>query len=149
LGLSARIFTHKYENDIYLVDYYPYKVYLSFTENESYKIWKLVKKMKFIAVHKWPKEEQIACTKDMVAGFTALLKGETPKDIIIQNTWTRDDYGAFCCWDAPNKEALTNLFKQYLPTMLKYTEFIPVSQAFPATIEYELGLLKMMCDAAK
>ena len=113
------------------------------------KFGKLVKKMKFIAVHKWPKEAQIACTKDMINGFTAILKGETPKDIIIENTWTRDDYGAFCCWDAPNKEALTKLFKQYLPTMLKYTEFIPVSQAFPATIEYELGLLKMICDAAK
>jgi len=30
----------KYENDKYLVDNYPYKVHLSFTENESYKIWK-------------------------------------------------------------------------------------------------------------
>ena len=103
----------------------------------------------FIAVHKWTKETNITCTKEMVAGFTAMLKGETPKDIIIQSTWTRDDYGAFCCWDAPNKEALVKLFKQYLPTMLKYTEFVPVSQAFPATIEYELALLKMMCDAAK
>jgi len=108
-----------------------------------------VKRMKFIAVHKWTKETNIACTKDMVTGFTALLKGETPKDVIIENTWTRDDYGAFCCWDAPNKEALTNLFKKWLPTMLKYTEFIPVSQAFPATIEYELGLLKMITDMAK
>jgi hypothetical protein len=107
------------------------------------------KKMKFIAVHKWTKETNIACTKDMITGFTALLKGETAKDVIIENTWTRDDYGAFCCWDAPNKEALTNLFKKYLPTMLKYTEFIPVSQAFPATIEYELGLLKMITDMAK
>ena len=33
--------------------------------------------------------------------------------------------------------------------MLKYTEFIPVSQAFPATIEYELGLLKMITEMAK
>ena len=108
-----------------------------------------MKKLKFIAIHKWPKEAQIICTKEMVAGFTAILKGETPKEIVINNTWTRDEGGAFCCWDAPNKEALTRLFEQYLPTMLKYTEFIPVSQAFPATIEYELGLLKMMCDAAK
>jgi len=85
----------------------------------------------------------------MITGFTAMLKGETPKEIVLQSTWIRDDYGAFCCWDAPNKEALVKLFKQYLPTMLKYTEFVPVSQAFPATIEYELALLKMMCDAAK
>lgn len=105
--------------------------------------------MKFIAVHKWPKEAQIICTNDMINGFTALIKGETPKEIILYNTWTRDDYGAYCCWEAPNKEALNKLFKQYLPTMLKYTEFVPVMQAYPATIEYELSLLKMMCDAAK
>ena len=85
----------------------------------------------------------------MVAGFTAMLKGETPKEIVIKSTWTRADYGAFCCWDAPNKEALDKLFKQYLPTMLKYTEFVPVLQAFPANIEYELSLLQMLCDAAK
>jgi len=105
--------------------------------------------MLFVAVHKWTKETNIVCTKEMINGFTALLKGETPKDVIINFTWTRADYGAFCVWDAPSKEALDKLFKQYLPTMLKYTEFIPVSQAFPATIEYELGLLKMICDAAK
>ena len=105
--------------------------------------------MLFIAVHKWTKETNIAVTKDMIAGFTAMLKGETPKDIILKFTWTRADYGAYCTWDAPNKEALDKLFKQYLPTMLKYTEFVPVSQAFPATIEYELALLKMMTDAAK
>ena len=105
--------------------------------------------MLFVAVHKWTKETNIVCTKEMINGFTAILKGETPKEIVIHNTWTRADYGAFCVWDAPNKEALNKLFKQYLPTMLKYTEFVPVSQAFPATIEYELGLLTMICDAAK
>jgi hypothetical protein len=105
--------------------------------------------MLFIALHKWPKEEQITCTREMIAGFTALLKGETPKEIVINSTYIREDYGAFCCWDAPNKESLVNLFKQYLPTMLKYTEFIPVMQAFPATVQYELSLLKMMCDMAK
>ena len=52
--------------------------------------------MMIIAVHKWPEKETIACTKDMIAGFTALLKGEVPKDIVIVNTWQRGDGGAFC-----------------------------------------------------
>jgi hypothetical protein len=95
-------------------------------------------------------EEQIACTKDMCVGFDAMLKGETPKDITLKNTWQRGDApGAFCVWDAPSKDALDGLFKRYLPTMLKYTEFVPVSQVYPATIEYELGLLKMITDSAK
>ena len=94
----------------------------------------------FMAVHKWPKEVTITCTKEMIAGFTAMLKGETPKDVILRDTWIRPDDGAFCCWDAPSKEALNKLFEQYLPTMLKYTEFVPVSKAYPPTTEYVLGL---------
>ena len=106
--------------------------------------------MLFIAVHKWPKEELIPWTKELIAGFTAMLKGETPKEIVLQSTWSRADLlGAFCCWDAPNKEALDKLFQQYLPTMLKYTEFVPVLQAHPATLQYELSLLQMIVDAAK
>jgi hypothetical protein len=106
-------------------------------------------RMLFIAVHKWPKEHHIAIGKEMIAGFTALIKKETPKDIILLNTWTREDYGAFCCWNAPNQEELTKLFKQYMPTMLKYTEFVPVLQTYPPTIEYELSLLKMIVDMSK
>lgn len=102
----------------------------------------------FIAVHKWPKEAHITCTKEMIAGFTAMGKGETPKDVIIHFTWTRADYGAFCCWEAPNKEALDKLFKQYLPTMLKYTEFVPVLQAYPPSVENTLSLMQTICDMA-
>jgi hypothetical protein len=35
--------------------------------------------------------------EDIIAGFTSLLKGDTPKDIVLKDTWVRDDYGAFCC----------------------------------------------------
>ena len=45
----------------------------------------------FMAVHKWPKEVTITCIKEMIAGFTALLKGETPKVIILHETWIRTD----------------------------------------------------------
>jgi len=102
----------------------------------------------FIAVHKWTKETHITCMKEMIAGFTAMLKGETPKDIILHSTWTRADYGAFCYWEAPSKEALSKMFKQYLPTMLRYTEFVPVSQAYPPSLEYVLGLMQNIVDMA-
>ncbi len=102
----------------------------------------------FVAVHKWPKETFIAVTKELIAGFTAMLKGETPKDITLHNTWSRVDDGAFCVWEAPSKEALVKLFEQYLPTMLKYTEFVPVTQMYPPTMEYILGLMQMGVDMA-
>jgi hypothetical protein len=102
----------------------------------------------FIAVHKWTKETNVTCTKEMIAGFTAMLKGETPKDIILHNTWVTADYRGFCSWEAPSKEALDKLFRQYLPTMLKYTEFVPVLQAYPPSMEYVLGLMKNVVDMA-
>jgi hypothetical protein len=102
----------------------------------------------FIAVHKWPKETTITCTKELIAGFTAMLKGETPKEIVLNSTWIRADDGAFCSWDAPSKEALEKLFQQYLPTMLKYTEFVPVSQGYPPSMEYVLSLLQNIVDMA-
>lgn len=69
-----------------------------------------------------------------------MLKGETAKDIVMHYTWSRldDPYGAFCCCEAPSKEALVKLFEKYLPTLLKYTEFVPVLQMYPPTVEYEL-----------
>jgi hypothetical protein len=102
----------------------------------------------FIAVHKWTKETDITCMKEMIAGFRAMLKGETPKDVILHSTWTRADYGAFCSWEAPSKEALDKLFKQYLPTMLEYTEFVPVLQTYPPSLEYVLALAQNMVDRA-
>jgi hypothetical protein len=103
---------------------------------------------KFVAVHKWTRETNIACIKELIIGFTAMLKGEVPKDIILHYTWSRldDPYGAFCCWEAPSKEALVKLFEKYLPTLLKYTEFVPVLQMYPPTVEYELSLLQAIRD---
>jgi len=103
---------------------------------------------KFVAVHKWTRETNIACIKELIIGFTAMLKGEVPKDIILHYTWSRldDPYGVFCFWEAPSKEALVKLFEKYLPTLLKYTEFVPVLQMYPPTVEYELSLLQAIRD---
>jgi len=102
----------------------------------------------FIAIHKWTEEVHITMIKEMIAGFTALLKGEVSEDIEICFTWQRPDYGAFCLWKVPNKDALESVFEEYLPTMLKYSEFVPVSQVYPPSIEYVLGLFQNIVDMA-
>lgn len=86
--------------------------------------------------------------KEMTDGFTATLEGKTPKEIELCSTYMRSDHGAFCVWNAPNKKALDGLFQQYLPTLLKRTEFVPVVQAYPATIEYVLALFKTILSMA-
>ena len=99
-----------------------------------------------IAVHKWKPEAEITITKEMIYGFTLLLEGKQPQGIKLNSTQMRSDHGAFCTWEAPTKEELENFFKKFGPTLLKVTEFIPILQAFPATVEYELSLLKMITE---
>lgn len=101
-----------------------------------------------IAVHKWKPEAEITITKEMIHGFTLLLEGKQPKGITLQSTHMRGDHGAFCTWEAPSKEALEDFFKKFGPTLYKASEFFPVMQAFPATVEYELSLLKMITELA-
>jgi len=86
--------------------------------------------------------------KEMIVGFTDLLKGTAPEGIELCFTWQRADYGAFCLWNVPSKEALENFFKKFGPTMLKYTEFVPVSQVYPPSMEYVLGLFQNIVDMA-
>ena len=100
----------------------------------------------FIAVHKWTPEVHITMIKEMIAGFTNLLEGTAPEGVELCFTWQRPDYGAFCLWNVPNKEALENFFKKFGPTMLKYTEFVPVSQVYPPSMEYVLGLFQNIVD---
>jgi len=102
----------------------------------------------FIAVHKWTPEVHIAIIKEMIVGFTDLLEGTAPEGIELYFTWSRADYGAFCLWNVPNKEALENFFKKFGPTMLKYTKFVTVSQVYPPTIENTLGLFQTIVDMA-
>jgi hypothetical protein len=97
-------------------------------------------------MHEWAAEEQITVIKEMIAGFTDLIKGTIPEGITLCNTWSRKDIGAFCLWNVPSVEALEKFFKKFGPTMLKTTKFYPVTQVYPATIEYELGLLQTIVD---
>jgi hypothetical protein len=101
-----------------------------------------------VAVHKWKPEVEITITKEMITGFTALLENKQPAGIKIYSTHMRSDHGAFCLWEAPGVNELESFFHKFGPTLLKATEFHTVHQAFPATVEYELSLLKMITDLA-
>ena len=104
--------------------------------------------MHVIAVHNWKQEEQITVTKEMIAGFTDLIKGTAPEGISLCYTWARHDIGGFCLWNVPSVEALEAFFKKFGPTMLKTTKLHPVTQVYPGTIEYELALMQMIVDMA-
>jgi hypothetical protein len=101
-----------------------------------------------VAVHKWKPEVEVTITKEMISGFTTLLENKQPTGIKIHYTHMRNDHGAFCLWEAPGIAELEAFFHKFGPNLLKATEFHPVLQAFPATVEYELSLLKMITDLA-
>jgi len=94
----------------------------------------------FVAVHKWKPEDEIAIMKELVAGFTAIVEGKGPKDVELCATYNTAAHGAFCVWHAPSKAALEKTFDQFAPTLKKATEFVPVAQSYPPTMEYVLGL---------
>ena len=104
--------------------------------------------MFIVAVHEWKPEFEITVTKEMIGGFNTLLENKQPLGIKLLSTHMRSDHGAFCTWEAPGLGELENFFKKFGPTLLKATKFYPVMQAFPATVEYELSLLKMITDLA-
>jgi hypothetical protein len=102
----------------------------------------------FVAVHKWKPEDDIVIMKELLAGFTAMLGGKLPEGIELCSTYMRSDHGAFCVWSSPGKKELEEQFRKYLPTMLKGTEFVPVIQSHPPTVEYGLELMKMIVGMA-
>jgi hypothetical protein len=98
----------------------------------------------FIALHKWNPEDEITVTKEAMALFTAKL----PEGVELRNTYETGAQRAFCVWVAPNKETLEKVFDQSAPVMKKGTEFVPVVQSFPPTMEYVLTLYQMMIKGA-
>jgi len=102
----------------------------------------------FIAVHKWTPEVELVITKELIAGFTANLEGKIPEDVKLCATYARADQGAWCVWHSPSKEALEKFFEEYMPTLLKYSEFVPAVQTYPPTMEYVLGLCQTIVDMA-
>ena len=100
----------------------------------------------FIAVHKWKPQDEIAIMKDLVAGFTAILEGRIP-NVKLHATYSLAQ-GGYCVWEAPNLETVEKAFEKFAPTLKKYTEFVPVVQMYPPTMEYVLVLYQQMIKAA-
>jgi hypothetical protein len=94
----------------------------------------------FVAVHKWKPEDELVIAKESIALYNAMLAGTFPEGVKIDFSYSREDQGAYCVWEATSKDALERVFDLYAPTLKKFTEFVPVKQAYPPTMEYVIGL---------
>ena len=101
----------------------------------------------FIAVHKWKPQDDITIMKELVAGFTAMQEGKIPKDVKLDATYCLAQ-GSYCVWEAASKEALEKTFDKFLPTLKKNTEFVPVVQSYPPTMDCIVSLWQQMIKAA-
>ncbi len=100
----------------------------------------------FVAVHKWKPEDDLVMLKELDAGFSAMLAGLTPPDVKLRFTYSCPQ-GAYCVWEAPSKDALEEQFDKFLPTLKKFTEFVPVLQMYPPTMEYVVAGWQQMIQA--
>ncbi len=101
----------------------------------------------FVAAHKWKPEDDRIMLKELDAGFTAMLAGKTPRDVKLHLTYSFPQE-AYCVWEAPSKDALEKQFDTYLPTLKKFTEFVPVLQMYPPTMEYVVAGWQQMIQAS-
>jgi hypothetical protein len=101
-----------------------------------------------MAVHKWKLPDNVAVMKELVAGFTGIVEGKMAKGVELCATYSTEGQGAFCVWKASSKAALEKAFDEFAPTLKKYTEFVPVHQSFPPTMDYVLLLWQQWVKAA-
>ena len=100
----------------------------------------------FMAVHKWKPQDEIAIRKELVRAFAA--PGAVPKDVKLDASYEGAKGGAFCVWEAPSKEVLEKAFEKSAPILKKCTQFVPVRQMYPPTMEYVVSLWQQMLKAA-
>jgi hypothetical protein len=100
----------------------------------------------FIAVHKWKPEEQLTVLKEIYRFFTKFTT-QASTEVECHSTYMSENR-AFCVWKAPSIETLEKAFSAHAPTIKKGTEFIPVVQMVPPTMEYTLSLIKNILDVA-
>jgi hypothetical protein len=92
-----------------------------------------------IAVHKWKSEDELVIAKETIALYNAMLAGNFPEGVKIHFSYSLTQ-GAYCVWEAVRKDDVEKVFEQYAPTLKKFTEFVPVTQSYPPTMEYVIGL---------
>ena len=89
----------------------------------------------FIAVHKWKPQDEVAIMKEFVTAF----RTPAPKGIKLCTAYSLPQ-GGYCVWEATSKAALEKIFDQFAPVLKKYTEFVPVTQVYPPTMDYVIEL---------
>jgi hypothetical protein len=99
----------------------------------------------FIAVHKWSAQDDITVMKET----NNAMRSKLPEGVELCFTYFAPPelHRAFCVWVAPNKETLEKVFT-IMPVLRRGTEFVPVCQAVPPTLEYELVLGDMIIKGA-
>ena len=100
----------------------------------------------FMAIHKWKPEETIAVYKETVSLVANVDK--FPEGIELCMSWGAGPQGYFCVWEAPSQEALEKIFEQLAPVVLKRTEFVPIVQSYPPTMEFEMVLMQQIIEMA-
>ena len=100
----------------------------------------------FMAIHNWKPDETIAIYKENLALIQ--IADNFPEGIQLCLSWMAGPTSAFCVWVAPSKDALEKLFKQYAPIALTRTEFVPIVQSYPPTMEIEVVLMQQLIDMA-
>ena len=99
-------------------------------------------------MHKWKTEDDLAVMKEVVGMFAAAESGKLTAGVKLCFAYSYLPQGSQCIWEAPSKEALEKAFEKFAPILKKYTEFIPVMQVYPPTLEYEIALMQRMLKAA-
>lgn len=100
----------------------------------------------FMAVHKWKPEDTMAIYKENVSLIA--IADKFPEGVTLCMSWMAGPTGAFCVWEAPSKEALEKLFEEYAPVASKITEFVPIVQSYPPTMECEMVLMQQIIEMA-
>ena len=100
----------------------------------------------FVAVHKWKPEDYLVVAKEVLGMYSATAAGTAPEGVKLHFTYSLPQ-GAYCVWEAVSKDALEKVFDQYAPTLKKFTEFFPVVQTYPPTMEYVIGLGQQLINA--
>jgi hypothetical protein len=99
-------------------------------------------------MHKWKIEDDLALKKEATELFTAADSGKLTAGIKLCFAYIHGlPQASQSVWEVPSKEALEKEFEKF-PVLKKYTEFVPVVQIYPPTLEYEIALVKQLIKAA-
>ena len=100
----------------------------------------------FMVMLKWKPEDEMAVMKEYMAVWTAVCEGKWSKSIELCASYQAAQQ-RWILFKAPSKEDLEKQFDK-LPTVKKYTEFVPIVQSYPPSMEYVLALTQMLIKAA-